>query len=76
MSILPLQLLVWLIAHGMHIVGMLLLELCRRSIDVPRVTVRDMAHLEHAVKDMTHAHKCIDAFAGTGPAVEGVRWVR
>jgi hypothetical protein len=75
MSLIPLRVLLWLIAHGIHFLGRLLVELHVRSSDRQRVTLRDMAHLEHALQDLDHAHDCIEAFAGIGPPVEGVRWV-
>lgn len=75
MSLLPLRVLLWLIAHGIHFLGRLLVELHVRSSDRPRVNLRDMAHLERALTDLDHAHDCIEAFAGIGPPVEGVRWV-
>lgn len=75
MSLIPLRVLLWLIAHGIHLLGRLLVELHVRSTDRPRVTLRDMAHLESALQDLDHAHDCIEAFAGIGPPVEGVRWV-
>jgi hypothetical protein len=75
MSLIPLRVLPWLIVHGIHLLGRLLVELHVRSSDRPRVTLRDMAHLERALQDLYHAHDCIEAFAGIGPPVAGVRWV-
>lgn len=76
MSFLPLRWLVWLVAHGLSFLGRLLVELHVRSSTRPRVTLRDMAHLEAAILDLDRAASCVEAFAGIGPPVEGVRWVR
>ena len=74
-ALLPTRALVTVVAYGLHWLEALLIELHIRATEAPRVTLRDLAHVEAAILDLDRATACVEAFAGLGPPVEGVRWV-